>query len=102
MIRDKFTLPLIPLLAILILGGILIGGTALPGTIAQAQSSSGKGARLVCTAKSIQGRYGFISYGSAGPPTLPAEVSGPLVGVGTVNFGPRGSFTLIATRSVNG
>lgn len=98
----KSTFPLILLIAILILGAILIGGTVPPGNTALAQSSTGRAVRPLCTQKSIQGSYGFISSGSAGPPTIPAEVSGPLVGVGTVNFGSRGGFTLIATRSVNG
>jgi hypothetical protein len=46
--------------------------------------------------------YGFLANGVAGPPTIPAELAGPLSGVGTVTLDRRGGFTLIATRSVNG
>lgn len=55
-----------------------------------------------CTRGTVRGSYGYISAGFAGPPTVPAESAGPLAGVGTVNFDPRGGFTLTATRSVNG
>jgi hypothetical protein len=56
-----------------------------------------------CRASQItEGVYGFISDGAAGPPTIPAELAGPLAGVGTVAFSARGTFDLRAQRSVNG
>lgn len=56
-----------------------------------------------CDSKTLQGgTYGFIAEGAAGPPTLPAELTGPLAGVGTVVFNRDSSFTLTAVRSANG
>jgi hypothetical protein len=55
-----------------------------------------------CGAAAIRGTYGFLAAGEAGPPTIPAELAGRLMGVGTVAFDKDGTFTLVATRSVNG
>lgn len=56
-----------------------------------------------CDRKTLQGgTYGFVAEGAAGPPTLPAELTGPLAGVGTVVFERDSSFTLTAVRSANG
>ena len=55
-----------------------------------------------CGPTALRGSYGFLADGAAGPPTVPAELAGPLKGVGTVTFDRDGSFTLVATRSVNG
>lgn len=68
----------------------------------QEQSLSEQARQPRCTNGVIQGSYGFLAEGFAGPPTLPLPTSGPLAGVGTVAFDPRGSFTLTAVRSVNG
>jgi hypothetical protein len=54
-------------------------------------------------ARRITGRtYGFTATGAAGPPTVPPEAAGPLVGAGIVRFQRDGSFTLTARRSVAG
>jgi hypothetical protein len=51
----------------------------------------------------IAGRtYGFTATGAAGPPTVPAEAAGPLVGAGIVAFDRDGTFSLTARRSVAG
>jgi hypothetical protein len=55
-----------------------------------------------CGPGALRGSYGFLADGVAGPPTVPADAAGPLKGVGTVAFERDGSFTLVATRSVNG
>ena len=57
---------------------------------------------LRCSNALVQGSYGFLAEGFAGPPTIPANLAGPLSGVGTVVFDAGGSFLLTATRSVNG
>jgi hypothetical protein len=100
--RYKYTISMTLLLSVLTLGGIFIGGAGVSGTTALAQSPTVKVTQPPCSEKTIQGRYGFISSGSAALPTIPAEGKGPLTGVGTVSFSPQGEFTLVATRSVNG
>jgi hypothetical protein len=55
-----------------------------------------------CGAAAIRGTYGFLANGAAEAPTVSPELAGPLMGVGTVAFDKGGSFTLVATRSVNG
>ncbi|MFO1372741.1 MAG: hypothetical protein U1F42_10235 [Candidatus Competibacteraceae bacterium] len=55
-----------------------------------------------CDRKTLQGTYGFIAEGAAGPPTLPPALTGPLAGVGTVVLEQEGTFVLTATRSANG
>jgi len=60
------------------------------------------GRPLQCKNLLVNATYGFIAEGAAGPPTLPAAMSGPLAGVGTVSFNTNGTFLLTATRSVNG
>jgi hypothetical protein len=60
------------------------------------------GSAARCNGSTIRGTYGFLANGVAGPPTIPPDLAGPLMGVGTVAFDRRGEFTLIATRSVNG
>lgn len=58
---------------------------------------------LRCSRESVsRGSYGFIAEGMAGAPTLPLPAAGPLAGVGMVTLHPKGSFSLTATRSVNG
>jgi hypothetical protein len=82
--------------------GVVISGVA--------ERQGGHGNRLAsqlsqrrgCDPASIRTAYGFLATGVAGPPTIPAQLAGPLHGVGTVAFGRRGGFTLVATRSVNG
>jgi hypothetical protein len=98
----KYIISMILLLSVLTLGGIFIGGASTSGTTALAQTIGGNVGSPLCTERTIEGRYGFISSGSAGPPTLAAEALGPLTGVGIVSFAPQGAFTLVTTRSVNG
>ena len=82
-------------------------GVVISGTAQRRGRSREKPANLLestpsCGARAIRGTYGFLANGMAGPPTIPAELAGPLMGVGTVTFDKGGSFTLVAARSVNG
>lgn len=97
-----YIISMILLLSVMTLGGIFFSGASTSATTALAQTIGGNVGSPVCSETTIAGRYGFISSGSAGPPTLAADAKGPLTGVGTVNFEPQGAFTLVTTRSVNG
>ena len=56
---------------------------------------AGESSRLAPSggATAIRVTYGFLANGVAGPPTVPAELAGPLMGVGTVAFDKGGTFT---------
>lgn len=85
--------------------GVIIPGTALRQDPFPPSLDDLRGLirPFACRASLLtDGVYGFISEGAAGPPTVPAEFAGPLAGVGTVAFSPRGTFELRAQRSVNG
>jgi hypothetical protein len=74
-------------------------GVVISGRARRTHRERGDGA----CANRIAGRtYGFTATGSAGPPTVPPEVAGPLVGAGIVAFEADGTFTLTARRSVAG
>jgi hypothetical protein len=83
--------------------GVVIAGVARKQTgaskadVGQAALKSSQ-----CSNGTIQRTYGFLAEGTAGPPTVPAELAGPLSGVGTVRFKADGTFLLTAIRSVNG
>jgi hypothetical protein len=100
--KYKYALPMLLLLSAILLGGILIGGASQPGSLALAQTIGVKTIQPICSEQSILGRYGFISSGPAGPPTLGVDDKGPLAAVGTLTFFEGGQFTLATTRSVNG
>jgi hypothetical protein len=55
-----------------------------------------------CIRRIARHTYGFTATGVAGPPTVPPEVAGLLVGTGLVHFERDGTFTLTARRSVAG
>jgi len=84
--------------------GVVVAGVAHKQTGARPKVDAGRAAvkPFKCGNGTVQGTYGFLAEGTAGPPTVPAELAGPLSGVGTVHFETDGTFLLTAIRSVNG
>jgi hypothetical protein len=74
-------------------------GVAISGRARRVDRGHGEG---TCERRIAGRTYGFTASGSAGPPTVPPEVAGPLVGAGIVAFEPDGTFVLTARRSVAG
>jgi hypothetical protein len=84
--------------------GVVIAGVARQQTGARPKVDAGQATvkPFTCGNGTVQGTYGFLAEGTAGPPMVPAELAGPLSGVGTVRFETNGTFLLTAIRSVNG
>jgi hypothetical protein len=82
--------------------GVVISGTAIRQGRRRERPPHPRDSGSTCDAAALRGAYGFLAEGVVGPPTVAAELAGPLRGVGTVMFDKHGSFTLVGTRSVNG
>src|SRR5277367_2029159 len=74
---------------------IITAVAALALSIAPMAKADDKG----CSNASLQGTYGYSSFGTI---TAPPEIAGPIAEVGTQNFDGRGNTTATATISSSG